>query len=357
MTYAVIMAGGIGSRFWPKSRKACPKQFLNVFGDATLIQNTVARLQGIVPPERCYIVTHERYIEQTHEQLPAVPRENILAEPVSRNTAPCIAYAATKIEAIDPDATMIVLPADHIIANVKQFHNVLNVAIAKAQTPGSLVTIGITPTHPETGYGYIQFEGSVDMGEEPEAFPVRTFAEKPDLPTAERFIDSGDFLWNSGMFIWRNDTILDQMKNHLPDAYDAFQPFKAAIGRADEREELVKAFQACPHISIDYGVMERADNVYVVPGSFGWNDVGDWRAVYGLSDKNDFGNAVQGNVIMQDSSRCLVHADGRLVVLVGIHDAVVVDTDDAVLVCNRESAQQVKNVVDYLHAHQLEEFV
>ena len=357
MVYAVIMAGGIGSRFWPKSRKAHPKQFLNVFGDATLIQNTVARLQGIVPPERCYIVTHERYIEQTHEQLPAVPRENILAEPVSRNTAPCIAYAAVKIKSIDPDATMIVLPADHLIKNVKQFHNVLSVAIEKAQEPGALVTIGITPTHPETGYGYIQFEGSIDMDEKPEAYTVRTFAEKPDLPTAERFIDSGDFLWNSGMFIWRGDTILAEMKRHLPDAYEAFEPLAGALGTENEHAELVKAFQACPRISIDYGVMERAEKVFVVPGSFGWNDVGDWRAVYGLSDKNDYGNAVHGNVIMQDSSRCLVQGDGRLVVLVGIHDTVVVDTEDAVLVCNRESAQQVKNVVDYLHAHQLEEFV
>ena len=357
MVYAVIMAGGIGSRFWPKSRKAHPKQFLNVFGDATLIQNTVARLQGVVPPERCFVVTHERYREQTLDQLPAVPEENILTEPVSRNTAPCIAYAAIKISAIDPEATMIVLPADHLIKNVRQFHNVLRVAIEKAQEPGALVTIGITPTHPETGYGYIQFDGQIDMDEPPRPFPVRTFAEKPDIETAEHFIDSGDFLWNSGMFIWRADSILQQMQKHLPDAYEAFEPLKEALGTEKEREALVKAFQSCPHISIDYGVMERADSVYVVPGSFGWNDVGDWRAVYGLSDKNDRGNAIQGNVIMQDSSRCLVHADGRLVVLVGMHDAVVVDTNDAVLVCHRESAQEVKNVVDYLRAHQLEEYV
>ncbi len=357
MVYAVIMAGGIGSRFWPKSRKASPKQFLNVFGDATLIQNTVSRLQGIVPPERCLIVTHERYIEHTRNQLPAVPEENILAEPVSRNTAPCIAYAAVKLLAKDPDATMIVLPADHLIQNVRQFHKVLNVAIENAQQPNRLVTIGITPTHPETGYGYIQFEGQVDMTKDPEAYPVRTFAEKPDFQTAERFLESGDFLWNSGMFIWRADTILEQMERHLPDAYEAFAPLSDALGNDNEHDVLVKAFQSCPHISIDYGVMERAETVFVVPGSFGWNDVGDWRAVYGLSDKNGHGNAVQGNVIMQDSERCLVQGDGRLVVLVGMNDTVVVDTEDAILVCNKESAQQVKNVVDYLHAHQLEEFV
>jgi mannose-1-phosphate guanylyltransferase len=289
--------------------------------------------------------------------LPAVPEENILAEPISRNTAPCIAYAAVKLLARDPDATMIVLPADHLIQNVRQFHKVLNVAIENAQHPDRLVTIGITPTHPETGYGYIQFEGTVDMEREPEAYPVRTFAEKPDLPTAERFLDSGDFLWNSGMFIWRADTILEQMERHLPDAYEAFSPLSEALGAENEHEVLVKSFQSCPHISIDYGVMERAETVFVVPGSFGWNDVGDWRAVYGLSTKNGHGNAVQGNVIMQDSERCLVQGDGRLVVLVGMNDTVVVDTQDAVLVCQRDSAQQVKNVVDYLHAHQLEEFV
>ena len=191
MTYAVIMAGGIGSRFWPRSRKKTPKQFLNVMGPDSLIQNTVARLQGLIPPERCLIVTHERYVEQTRDQLPAVPPENILAEPLSRNTAPCIAYAATVIQDREPGATMVVLPADHLIKNVREFHNVLNTAIEKAQEPGSLVTIGINPTHPETGYGYIQFNGQAS--DKPAALEVKTFAEKPDLPTAESFIDSGDF--------------------------------------------------------------------------------------------------------------------------------------------------------------------
>lgn len=358
MIYTVIMAGGIGSRFWPKSRKQRPKQFLEVFGDATLIQNTVARMQGLVPPERCYVVTHDRYIDQTQEQLPAVPAENILAEPISRNTAPCIAYAAVKLLVRDPDATMIVLPADHVIRNVKRFHEVLRVAVDKAQEPGALVTIGITPTHPETGYGYVQFEGTGDAAQEmPQAYRVRTFAEKPDLATAERFLDSGDFLWNSGMFIWRADTILEAFQQHLPAAYEAFAPLQEQVNTSGEPTAVSEAFQNSPRISIDYGVMERAEQVYVVPGSFGWSDVGDWRAVYDISAKDELGNAIRGNVIMHDASRCLVEADDRLVVLIGIHDTVVVDTPDAVLVCNRESAQQVKNVVDYLHAHQLEEYV
>lgn len=358
MLYAVIMAGGIGSRFWPQSRQARPKQFLNVLGNATLIQTTLGRLQGLVPAERCYVVTHERYVAQTQEQLPALPPENVLAEPISRNTAPCIALAAVKLLAEDPDATMMVLPADHLIQNVRLFHEVLRVAVEKAQEPGALVTIGIKPTHPETGYGYIQYDASLAHDHDQlQAFPVRTFAEKPDVATAERFLDSGDFLWNSGMFIWRADTILEQIQQHLPDAYDAFAPLQDAVGTDSEPEAIATAYQRSPRISIDYGVMERADKVFVVPGDFGWSDVGDWRAVYELSEKDEVGNALYNEVIVHDSSRCLVQANGRLVVLVGIHDTVVVDTEDALLVCNRESTQQVKNIVDYLHAHQLEEYV
>jgi len=356
MDYAVIMAGGIGTRFWPASRKEKPKQFLDVFGDGTLIQNTVARLQGLIPPERCLVVTHDRYVEQTRKQLPAVPDENILAEPISRNTAPCIAYAATVLADRDPDATMVVLPADHVIGNVQAFHNTLEVALETAQEPNALVTIGIEPTYPATGYGYIQYDSDEDEDGPLQAHPVRTFAEKPDESTAERFIDSGDFLWNSGMFIWRADTILDQVETHLPDAHKAFAPVRAA-GDDVAPDTLTEAFKASPRISIDYGVMEQAENVFVVPGAFEWNDVGDWRAVYDLSDKDDHGNVIEGDVIMQDSSRCLVQSDDRLVVLVGMHDSVVVDTDDAVLVCNRDSAQQVKQVVEYLHAHQFDEYV
>jgi len=237
---------------------------------------------------------------------------------------------------------------------------VLEAAIDKAQDPGSLVTIGINPTHPATGYGYLQFDGpdaATTPDASPRAYPVRTFAEKPDVATAERFLDSGDFLWNSGMFIWRADTILDQVEQHLPDAHEAFEPVRPAVDTDHEADMLETAFQNSPRISIDYGVMEQADEVYVVPGSFGWSDVGDWRAVYDLSEKDEHGNAIQGNALMHDASRCLVHGGDRLMVLVGAHDLVVVDTDDAVLVCNRESAQQVKNVVEYLHAHQYTEYV
>ena len=357
MAYAVIMAGGIGSRFWPQSRENNPKQFLAIHGEDTLIRNTMSRLRGIVPDENVFVVTHRRYVDRTQEQLPAVPAENILAEPVGRNTGPCIALAAIKLLARDPDAIMIALPADHVIRNTKRFHEALRTAIDKAQEKDTLLTIGIEPTHPETGYGYVQYDGQVDRDrEKPEALPVRAFAEKPDIETAERFLDSGDFLWNSGIFVWRADAILNAIQHHLPKVFRAFDPVRAALGTAQEARSISEAYAKSPTISIDYGVMERADKVFVVPASFGWNDVGDWAAVHALRKKDRHGNTVKGNVILNDSSRCLIDANQRLVVLIGMHDTIVVDTEDALLICNRESTQQVKNIVDYLHAHRLEDY-
>ena len=351
------MAGGIGSRFWPQSRENNPKQFLAIHGEDTLIRNTMSRLRGIVPDENVFVVTHRRYVDRTQEQLPAVPAENILAEPVGRNTGPCIALAAIKLLARDPDAIMIALPADHVIRNTKRFHEALRTAIDKAQEKDTLLTIGIEPTHPETGYGYVQYDGQVDRDrEKPEALPVRAFAEKPDIETAERFLDSGDFLWNSGIFVWRADAILNAIQHHLPKVFRAFDPVRAALGTAQEARSISEAYAKSPTISIDYGVMERADKVFVVPASFGWNDVGDWAAVHALRKKDRHGNTVKGNVILNDSSRCLIDANQRLVVLIGMHDTIVVDTEDALLICNRESTQQVKNIVDYLHAHRLEDY-
>lgn len=358
MTHAVIMAGGIGSRFWPLSRRDRPKQFISLLDESTLIQNTSARLESVVPANQRYVVTNERYVDQTRSQLPALPKENILAEPIGRNTAPCITYAAMKLYAADPEAVMIVLPADHVITDVERFHQVLGVGIEAAAERGALVTIGIEPTYPATGYGYIQFDPEDDGdSDEPRSRYVKTFAEKPNLATAERFLDSGDFLWNSGMFIWTAESILDAVERHLPDVHEAFRPLRDVIGTDKEHDTLDKIFRSCPSISIDYGVMERADKVYVVPGSFGWSDVGDWRAVYDLASKNEHGNSIQGNAILHDSSRCLIQAGDRLVALVGVHDMIVVDTEDALLVCHRDSTQRVKNVVDYLYSNQLESYV
>ncbi len=339
-TYAVIMAGGVGSRFWPRSRTAHPKQFLNVFGEVSLIQATVARLGGLIPPERCFVVTHARYLDATLRQLPTVPPENILIEPISRNTAPCVAYAAVHIHTLDPEATLIVLPADHVIQDTIGFHMALQTAIETAQQPGLLVTLGLTPTRPETGYGYIHYEAPETPATKPSAYPVSTFTEKPDAETAQHFLESGTYLWNSGMFIWRADTILDQFKHHLPAVYAAFAPLRT--GETEDRVE--QAFEQCPSLSIDYGIMEKATSVSVVPASFGWSDVGDWRAVQDLSLKDTDGNTVRGEAVIHNSTGCLIDAGKRLVVLVGVQDLVVVETDDAVLVCHRNATQQIKDV-------------
>ncbi len=346
--YAVIMAGGVGSRFWPRSRKASPKQFLRFSGDRSLIQTTMDRLAPIVPPERVLVVTHARYAEQTQQQLPHVPPENILAEPIARNTAPCIAFAAAHLAARDPDATLLVLPADHVIRDQSMFEKVVSVAAHKAQTPGALVTIGIEPTHPETGYGYIQYDMDEVGSGQVAAYPVLTFAEKPDQATAERFVDSGDFVWNSGMFAWRVDSIQSALSEHLPDVAKTFAPIAASVGASQNEEVVVRAYADCPSISIDYGIMERAGDVWCVPASFGWNDVGDWRAFAELQDTDDKGNALQGDVLIHASARCCVEAGDRTVALVGVNDLIVVDTPDALLVCHRDAAQGVKNIVNHL---------
>lgn len=360
--YAVIMAGGVGSRFWPRSRRVNPKQFLDVLGPDSLIQNTFARLQPLVTPERIYVVTHTDYAGQTHEHLPAIPIENILGEPVARNTAPCIAFAASRLLAIDSEAVMIVLPADHLIRNVARFQEILHAAATKAESSEALVTIGIEPTHPATGYGYVQYDSSLrhDLGAVPRAFRVKAFAEKPDLATAERFLDSGDFLWNSGMFIWRADAVLKAMSVHLPEVHTSFAPLtEAYVGSHDPDAAVREAYNQTPKISIDYGLMEpaaAAGNVFVVPGAFGWSDVGDWRAVYDLADKDAAGNATEGNVILHNTSRSYAHAfENKLLALVGIRDTIVVDTGDAVLVCGLDAAQEVKTIVDYLGSRGLEE--
>ncbi len=361
--YAVIMAGGVGSRLWPRSRQDTPKQFLDVFNDASLIQNTFARLQPLVEPENVYVVTNQRSVEQTRDHLPVVPPANVLAEPTARNTAPAIAFAAAVLHAKDPDAVMIVLSADHAIHNVAAFHEVLQASIDKAADPDALITVGIEPTYPETGYGYLQYDAAEGKADEPRAYVVRTCAEKPDLATAERFLDSGDFLWNSGIFVWRADSILSQLERYLPEVYHAFAPVEAAARSGDEgalQAAVDEAFQTTPKISIDYGVMEPAApdmNTWVVPGSFGWSDVGDWRAVYEVSEKDQAGNAVEGDVVVHTTSRCYVRSKDRMIVLVGVQDLAVVDAGDALLVCKMDATQQVKNIVDYLGSHGLEEYL
>lgn len=358
--YAVIMAGGVGTRLWPRSREATPKQTLHVIGDGTMIQNTVARLQPLVPHERILIVTNDAQADVLRPQIPAVPAENFITEPFGRNTAPCIGLAATAIERNDPEAIMIVLPADHHIENVQEFQERLNVAVDVAATTDGLVTLGITPTRPETGYGYIQ------ASEDPKGLPdyfdkgvrrVRTFAEKPDRITAERFLESGDFLWNSGMFVWKTSTILGEFESRLPELYEELMKIEEAYGTDSYEDELERTYRRITPISIDYGVMEKAQDVYVLIGEFGWSDVGSWDETYRLARKDDEENYLLGNVVALDTERSLVYGSERMVATIGLEDVIVVDTGDAVLVCRRGDSQDVQKVVDYLRRKKITSFL
>ncbi|MCE7935470.1 MAG: mannose-1-phosphate guanylyltransferase [Chlorobi bacterium CHB2] len=349
--FAVIMAGGVGSRLWPKSREASPKQLLHILGDGTMIQNTVARLQPMVPFQDIFIVTNRSQVEAIHQQTPQIPRENIIAEPFGRNTAPCVALAATILRDRDPEGVMVVLPADHWIQNVGEFQQKLRLACEAAQEMRCLVTMGIAPTRPETGYGYIQW---LDRGDQANHFfeqglrPVKTFAEKPDLTTAQEFLESGDFLWNSGMFAWRVDTIIEEFQQHLPELMEQAESIHAAIGSDYYADQLENIYGQIAPISIDYGIMEKSRRVYVTQCEFGWSDVGSWDETYRLSRKDNNGNSIVGDVITIDTNNSFIRTAGKMIATVGIKDLIVIDTDDALLICHRGDSQRVQGVVDYL---------
>lgn len=351
MLHAVIMAGGSGTRFWPKSTRRKPKQFLTLFDDETMLQATVRRIKPLIPADRVWVITNDRYESLVGEQLPDVPERNVIGEPVAKNTAPCVAAAAALIEEQDPEATMAVLPADHLITDPGAFLSVLKAGARKAEQSEALVTIGIKPTRPETGYGYIEFDK--DSGEsidDHEIRRVKQFREKPDITTARQFIYASRFLWNSGMFIWTVDTIKKQFRMHLPEVADAMEALEPAVGSGEEAGAVDRYYRACPSISIDYGIMEKAENVFVIPGDFGWNDVGSWKALYELSDKNGEGNVVRsGQTVTEKASSNLVHSTSdKIIALVGVENLAVVETDDAILVCNLDEAQGVKQVVNKL---------
>ena len=352
-TTAVIMAGGRGERFWPKSRNNRPKQFLSLTSDGeTMIQKTVKRLLPLVDMEDIYIVTNAAYTELVLDQLPDLPNENILAEPCARNTAPCIAFAASVIKQKYDDAVMLVLPSDHLIGYEDIYINTLKKAIRAAEQGKNLVTIGITPTYPETGYGYINF--GKECGD---TYEVERFVEKPDLPTAKEYLASGKYLWNSGMFVWKVTSILADMKEFMPDIYDGAVRIGEAFNTPGFEDVLVKEFYAFRSESVDFGIMEKADNIYTIPGSFGWDDVGSWLAVERINETDDDKNYIEGDVISIGSERTTICGGKRLVAAVGLEDIIIVDTDDAVLVCSKNSTQDVKKVIAQLKEAKREELV
>lgn len=345
------MAGGTGTRFWPASTLSKPKQFLNLFGNRSLLQNTVDRISELVPLERNIIVTNDRYSDLVKEQLPDLPEENIIGEPVGRNTAPCVALAAAFLQKKDPEATMIVLPADHFISDEKAFRSYLKTAVKQAEASKNLVTIGIKPNRPETGYGYIQFDMETAATiEGNEVHKVKTFTEKPDQFTAEKFIQSGDFLWNSGMFVWKASTILEQVEKHLPQIHTEVEKVEPRLFGDTHEESINDFYRNCISISIDYGIMEKAETVHVVPGEFGWNDVGSWKAVYELGEKDKDDNVVETPhaTLYHAHDNYVKSKSDKMIALVGVDNVAVVETDKAFLVCNLNESQGVKKIIEAL---------
>ena len=343
-TTAVIMAGGRGERFWPKSRNSRPKQFLSLTSDGeTMIQKTVKRLLPIVDMEDIYIVTNAAYKQLVLDQIKGLPEENILAEPCARNTAPCIAFASAVISQKYDDAVMLVLPSDHLIGYENIYISTLKKAIKVAEKDKNLVTIGITPTYAETGYGYINF------GEEcGDAFKVERFVEKPDKKTAKSYLASGKYLWNSGMFVWKISSVMENIRNFMPDIYEGAVKIGESFGTPDFEDTLVREFTAFRSESIDFGIMEKAESIYTIPGSFGWDDVGSWLAIERINETDDAKNYIDGDVIAVDSERTTICGGKRLIAAIGVEDIVIVDTDDVVLVCSKNHTQDVKKVITQL---------
>jgi mannose-1-phosphate guanylyltransferase len=343
--YVAIMAGGIGSRFWPMSRTAYPKQFLDILNTGrTLIQGTYDRFKKFIPADNIYIVTSEEYVEIVREQLPEIPLNNIVAEPSRKNTAPCIAYISYKLQQINEKSALICAPADHLILDETAFTKVCLEALSFVSAHKALVTLGIKPSHPNTGYGYIQFEQQPATDN---VFKVKTFTEKPNLDLAKTFVSSGEFLWNAGIFAWQIKNIITAFEKFLPEMAEVFEAEKNHFNTGKEKEAIDKIYPQCTNISIDYGIMEKADNVYIIPSSFGWSDLGTWNSAHDNMEKDYLGNAVAGNEVMVfDATHNMVHVpNNKLVLLQGMNDYIVVDTDDVLLICKRDKEQEIKQYV------------
>lgn len=355
-TFCVIMAGGIGSRFWPKSKTNYPKQFLDILGTGrTLIQQTYDRLLRFAPKENILIVTNTAYKNLVLEQLPDISENQVLCEPSRRNTAPCIAYANYKIAAQNKNANIIVAPADHLILKEDEFERVVDLALEYTSKNDCLITLGIKPTRPDTGYGYIQFDNdSTDS----EIKKVKTFTEKPNLVLAKEFVASGEFSWNSGMFIWSLKSILKAFQQYLPEIDNLFKEGEKLYNTDKEEDFIAKTYAVCKNISIDYGIMEKANNVFIINADIGWSDLGTWGSIYNHLKHDENGNAIVGkNVLMYDASNCIVNApNDKLIVLQGLDNYIVVQTEDTLLVCKKEDEQKIKEIVNDLKIKKLSKY-
>jgi len=347
--FCVIMAGGIGSRFWPLSRTGMPKQFLDMLGTGkTLIQQTVGRFREICPIENIYIVTNSEYGKLILDQLPEINKNQVLLEPLRKNTAPCIAYANHVIFQRNPNASIVVAPSDHLIMDENEFVGVIKRALTFVRDKEALLTLGIQPSRPETGYGYIQVNGNSDIEEIPCLRKVKTFTEKPDLEMAKIFMESGDFFWNSGMFIWTLPSIMNAYAKYLPDLHGLFGDGAAFFRTPEEPGFIRQVYGACDKISIDFGIMEKADNVFVMCADFGWSDLGTWGGLYEHLDADNYGNAVNSPQFLPFSTNnCMIQIpEDKLAVIQGLDDFIVIDTKDVLLICKRSDEQNIRQMVD-----------
>lgn len=357
MLYAVIMAGGSGTRFWPESRKNRPKQVLKIVTEKTMIRDTVERVLPLVPFPQIMVVTGASHAQEVRRELPELNTDAVVEEPVGRNTAPCVALAAYKLAKSDPNGIMAVLPADHMIGKDQEFLYHLQVAFEIADKQDALLTFGIRPDRPETGYGYIKLGPPVLKQDGVTAFAVESFVEKPDLHTAKEYVAQGNYLWNSGMFIWKVSTIVRAFENHLPRISQAMEEILPDLNTPREAEAIKKIYRDIQSISIDNGIMEVARNVLVVPMEVAWNDVGSWSSLLDVWESDRSGNAVKGKAAVLGSKRCVISSPHKLVALVGVEDLIVVDTPDALLVCHRRSSQDVKKLQELLVAMNCEDLL
>ena len=345
--YAIIMAGGVGTRFWPKSKKSLPKQFIDILNTGeTLIQSTYKRLSNFVRTENIYVVTNKNYAQLCIDQL-KIKKENIFLEPIMRNTAPCIAYSSFKIKQKDPEANILVCPSDHIVHDNNLFSEIIGECLKISATSEIIVTLGINPTRPDTGYGYIQYEQNENI-DDSKIKKVKTFTEKPSQSLALQFIDSGDFLWNSGMFIFNVNTIINSFKTHLNEIYEIFNDASDIYWTSKEVKYIERFFPACKNISIDYGILEKSDNVYVYPSNFGWSDLGTWGSIYSISEKDENQNIINGEkVIAYDCTNSIFNiSDDKLLIAHGLDNYIVLESNNNMLICKREDEQKVKNFVN-----------
>ncbi len=355
--FCLIMAGGAGTRFWPGSKVAKPKQYLNIFGNESLLQSTIKRFSGFMPEDNIYVVSGKDQAEVLEQQTPMLPIQNLIYEPVGKNTLPCIGLAAMVVEKENPEGIMVVSPSDHLIDNYALFHDSVLTAVKIADEKDGIVTLGITPAYPATGYGYIKTAKEITGNDKIRQFKVGCFVEKPDRDTAIKYLKEGGYYWNSGLFIFKIAVFLDAVKQFAPDLYADLRKIQADMDKPFYEVTLDTVYRSLKGISMDYGIMEHAKNVYLVEGNFVWNDLGSWESVYQVAQKDENGNVASGNAILVNSKNSYIKANENLVALVGLDDVIVVQEGNTILVCKRNQAEEVKKIVEQLRSERKDQFL